>query len=161
MSGDGVLGTIIFRALKDTPITIIPASAELVSPEFTQVDGRLIAQKINQVEAVISDTVIGGSLVAETGNSIVEDTPPDTAAASVSLSTAGQQNPAVSSASVGEVQAPVLTEEHRSIPSNKMLLVAGLFFVGGLLLLTVSVGMYSKMRVGFSLAGDRHLERML
>ena len=164
VSGDGVLGTITFRALKDTPITITPVSAELVSPVFTQVDGRLIAQKINQVDAAITDTVIAGVSVSEIENSIVEDSSPDAAAASVSMSIAGQQpvvdSPAISSASVGSIQAPVLTEEHRSVPSNKMLLVAALFFVGGLLLLTVSVGMYSKMRVGFSLSSDRHMERM-
>lgn len=155
VSGDGILGTIQFRALKDAPVTMIPVVAELVSPEFTEVDGRLIAQKINTVAAQITETLAGNAPVA--APQVVEQpqvsAPVDnSASASVSAAVPAQ---------IESVVAPALLEETRSTPNNKVLVVAGLFFVGGLLLLTVSVGMYSKMRVRFSLAGDSQSEHLL
>jgi hypothetical protein len=157
VTGDGVLGTVTFRALQNAPVTITTSSAELVSPEFTEVDGRMIAQKINQVEAQVTDMVVAGVPVAPVENlNLVPESASDSVSASVPVIDAG-----VSSASLSSAPAPVLVEERRGGSNNKMLVVAGLFFVGGLLLLTVSVGMYSKMRVGFTLAGDYPPERPL
>jgi hypothetical protein len=147
VTGDGVLGTIQFRALKDAPVTMIPLAAELVSPEFTEVDGRLIAQKINQVAAQITETVSGDTLLA--APSVIEE--PVEVVPTVDMDFT----------SVSAAVPQTLTEERQVAPNNKMLVVAGLFFMGGLMLLTVSVGMYSKMRVRFSLAGEAQPEHLL
>ncbi|MBZ0286087.1 MAG: cohesin domain-containing protein, partial [Anaerolineae bacterium] len=78
VSGDGVLGTITFRALKDAAVSIQLSKASLVSPEFTEVDGRLIAQKINQVEAQIEGVSVAAGPVeasAPDTTTVVEQPP--------------------------------------------------------------------------------------
>jgi hypothetical protein len=162
VTGDGVIGTLRFRALKDAPVAVSLVSPTLVSPEFTEIDGRLVAQKINQVDAVTAEMTVGDPPAA-----LIVDSA-ETASASVAVALPGESSAiqplagesASASVSVGNVPSPILTEEHRAMPSNKVLLVAGLFFIGGLLLLTMSVGMYSKMRVRLSLAGNYPPERM-
>jgi len=167
VSGDGVLGTIKFRALKDAPVNMMPVKASLVSPEFTEVDGRLVAQKINQVEAQIAEmTLTDGSSVAsqvapqptvvsvqsqleqQPQQEVVTSPSADTTTASVSVGSAGQQVNSV----------PVMLGRQMN---NRVLIVAGLFFFAGLVLLIISVGMYSKMRVRFSFAGDNLPEHSL
>ncbi|MEO8610673.1 MAG: cohesin domain-containing protein [Chloroflexota bacterium] len=169
VSGDGVLGTVTFRALKDASVSIVAAKASLVSPEFTQVDGRLIAQKINQVEAQIGETVVDNSAPAEVASapvSAVVEQPAavvvaptaDTATASVSVSASANQttNDTVLSAPVSN--APAVSERQMN---SRVLIAAGLFFLAGLVLLIVSVGMYSKMRVRFDLSVDNMPEHSL
>lgn len=171
VSGDGVLGTITFRALKDAPVELVVGKASLVSPEFTEVDGRLIAQKINQVDAVIGETVVGDVAPAPVVQEVVSapvavvEQPPvvpvveptaEMATASVSVASAS------ASTNNTVVSAPVTSE---SVPtarslSSRLLLLAGLFFAG-LVLLIISVGMYSKMRVRFSLVADNMPEHSL
>ena len=161
VSGDGVLGTVTFRALKDAPVSIVPAEASLVSPEFTEVDGRLIAQKINQIEAQIAETVVGETApveVASVPETVVEQPPAaevvapttDTATASVSVSAATTNQNTDNTV----VSAPVSSTPAMSARqvNSRILIVAGLFFFAGLVLLIISVGMYSKMRVRFSLS---------
>jgi hypothetical protein len=170
VSGDGVLGTITFRALKDAAVNIQLAKADLVSPEFTEVDGRLIAQKINQVEAQIGATVLGDTAPAQVASApvttaieqpaVVVAPTADTATASVSVSAsvAASQN-----ADNTVVSAPVSNEPAVSARqvNSRVLIVAGLFFFAGLVLLIISVGMYSKMRVRFSLSVDNMPEHSL
>jgi hypothetical protein len=168
VSGDGVLGTITFRALKDAPVSIQLTKADLVSPEFTEVDGRLIAQKINQVEAQIAETVMDDTAVSQVASApvttvieqqpVVEVAPTvDTATASVSVSAANQNvDNTVLSAPVQN--APAVSSRQTN---TRVLIVAGLFFLAGLVLLITSVGMYSKMRVRFSLSVDNMPEHSL
>jgi hypothetical protein len=152
VDGDGVLGTVKFRALKDAPVTMTLVNASLVSPEFTEIDGRMIAQKINQIEAQIAEMTIGDAAplqVVSQAPAVVEPSQaevvvvatsvPDTATASVSV--AANQN-----------QTAPLIEERR--PTNRVFIAAGVFFFAGLVLLIMSVGMYSKMRVRFSFADN-------
>jgi|GEM_PF-1283558 len=154
VSGDGVLGTVKFRALKDSPVNMMPVKASLVSPEFTEVDGRKIAQKINQVEAQITEMTVGEIPViasqplpsvdqAQPQAVVVATLVPDTAIASVSVAASQPNNDAV-------VAAPMMPLQS----NNRVVIAAGLFFFAGLVLLIISVGMYSKMRVRFSFAGD-------
>jgi hypothetical protein len=153
VDGDGVLGTVKFRALKDAPVTMTLVNASLVSPEFTEVDGRMVAQKINQVEAQIAEMTIGDAAplqVVSQAPAVVEQAPaevivvappiPDTATASVSVSVASNQNQ----------PAPMMQRQ----PNNRVFIAAGVFFFAGLVLLIMSVGMYSKMRVRFSFADN-------
>jgi hypothetical protein len=147
VDGDGILGTVKFRALKDAAVTMSLVNASLVSPEFTEVDGRMVAQKINQVEAQIAEMTIGDAAPVQTAPQVVVEQAPaevvvvatpvtDTATASVSV--AATQNQA----------APMMQRQ----PNNRIFIAAGVFFFAGLVLLIMSVGMYSKMRVRFSFA---------
>jgi hypothetical protein len=166
VSGDGVLGTVKFRALKDAPVSMMPVKASLVSPEFTEVDGRLIAQKINQVDAAIQEMTIGAAMSSQTVSELISapaqsvqpeilpTSAPNTDTAVASVSVAGQ-NPVLAAPANN---TPVIAER---IPVNRIVIVAGLFFFAGLVLLIVSVGMYSKMRVRFSIAGDNLPEHVL
>lgn len=148
VDGDGVLGTVKFRALKDAPVTMTLVNASLVSPEFTEVDGRMVAQKINQIEAQIADMTIGNAAPVEVAPQIVEQAPaevivvatPVTDTATASVSVAATQNQA----------APMMQRQ----PNNRIFIAAGVFFFAGLVLLIMSVGMYSKMRVRFSFADN-------
>jgi hypothetical protein len=169
VSGDGVLGTVTFRALKDAPVSILPAKASLVSPEFTEVDGRLIAQKINQVEAQIAETVVGDTAAPVVASApvttAIEEQPAvvvaptaDTATASVSVSASANQPVDTTVASAPVSGAPAVSERQ---VNSRVLIVAGLFFLAGLVLLITSVGMYSKMRVRFSLSVDNMPEHSL
>ena len=171
VSGDGVLGTVTFRALKDAPVSITPAKASLVSPEFTEVDGRLIAQKINQVEAQIGETVVSDTdasqVVSAPVTTAIEQKPAvvialtaDTATASVSVSVsaAASQNADNTVLSAPVSGAPAVSARQMN---SRVLIVAGLFFLAGLVLLITSVGMYSKMRVRFSLSVDNMPEHSL
>jgi hypothetical protein len=168
VSGDGVLGTIKFRALKDSPISIIPVKASLVSPEFTEVNGRRIAQKINQIEAQIAETALTNPAasvieqpapVVEQPQAAVADTQTDTATASVSVASVSVNQPLDNSVVPAHVTSAPVTSERPT--NNRVLVAAGLFFFAGLVLLIISVGMYSKMRVRFSLAGDNMPEYTL
>jgi hypothetical protein len=160
VSGAGILGTMTFRALKDAPVNMMPVKASLVSPEFTEVDGRLVAQKINQVEAQISAlTLADGSTTAQViapQPTAVVETQPEVVPAPIT-------DTSIASASVGAIapqtnDTPVMLGRQMN---NRVLIVAGLFFFAGLVLLIISVGMYSKMRVRFSFAGDNLPEHSL
>jgi hypothetical protein len=77
-----------------------------------------------------------------------------TASVSVASASASVSEPAVTAP---QTSAPVPAE--RSL-SSRLLLIAGFFFAG-LVLLIISVGMYSKMRVRFSLIVDNMPEHSL
>lgn len=136
VSGNGALGTVTFRALQAAPVAITTTEASLVSPEFTEIDGRMVAQRINQVAAQIDNTLTASSpAVAQAP----VNTAPDAASMFVNPElTVAPQTPA----------APVSS-------NNLSLIFAGIFFTAGLVLLTVSVGMYSRMRVRFDLVASR------
>lgn len=80
ISGDGVFGTVTFRALVDGTPAVNIMEARLLAPEFTEVDGRLIAQKINEVVAQVE-----GLNAAPIATAPVVQAQPDVAVASVSV----------------------------------------------------------------------------
>src|SRR6185369_13950187 len=53
VDGDGVVGTFTLHALKAAPVTLTDVNASFVAPEFQEVDGHLVAQKVNQVAAQV------------------------------------------------------------------------------------------------------------
>jgi cohesin domain-containing protein len=120
VSGDGILGLVTFHALKDAPVSITAIQANLVSPEFSEVNGHLIAQRVDQVPAQIIQSGASGQ----------------------SSVTGIFSNPALNT------QPTVKEMNQLNVTVSRVpLIVAGLFFVAGLVLLTLSVGMYSRMRV--------------
>lgn len=152
VDGDGILGTVKFRALKDAPVTMTLVNASLVSPEFVEVDGRLVAQKINQIEAQIAEMTIGDAVpvvqVASQALAVVVPSQPEVVVVATPVT-----DTAIASVSVAANQSPAAAAIQRQ-PNNRVFVAAGVFFFAGLVLLIMSVGMYSKMRVRFSFASD-------
>jgi hypothetical protein len=145
VSGDGILGTVKFRAMKDAAVEITPSEATLVTPVFAEVNGRQVAQSINQTQAQVTAlavTIGGGS------STVVSNAPP---AASVATASLGGSTTSLSNkTSNAVVQQPVSSQPvfaEAGQPNRRVLIFAGVFFVLGLGLLVISVGMYSKMRV--------------
>jgi hypothetical protein len=140
VDGDGLLGTVTFRALTGGEVVINPVEARLLSPEFAEVDGRLIAQSINEVEAQTQ-----GVTVAITGESGIS------APAIVSAPVSGSAT-ASASASVAPVTAPRPVETAPAVvvsspnDGNTMIIIAGVLFLVGLGLFATSVGTYVGLR---------------
>jgi hypothetical protein len=111
-----------------------------VSPVFSEVNGQLIAQSINQVQAQVAGLTITVGAGA--------------ASASVASAPVSVDQPAVNAA----VTVPVASGP-TSGNANLSLVLAGVLFLTGLGLFMVSVGMYSRMRINFSFAGDRLTEQ--
>lgn len=154
VTGDGVLGTVTLRALKDTPVTISVTQASFVSPEFTEVGGQLVAQKVNQIAAQIETspvTVASASASASAGqvSSPVNATDPNQAAMF--------NNPALKAPAQmdhGQEAATAADTTFALRDDGVMMASAIVFFFVGIVLLTVSVGMYSRMRTRLALPSD-------
>lgn len=126
VSGDGVLGTITFRALSEATVNIMPVEARLLSPEFTEVDGRMIAQRINEVEARLQGTMI---TVGENATT---------------LATSTSAEPVVSS----DFDEPMIVLSKADV---LVLAAAGVFFIAGLALFVLTMTMYARMNTQVAL----------
>ena len=162
VDGGGVLATFTLHALKDAPVTISAASASFVAPEFKQVDGHLVAQKVNQVPAQVQ----GAATSSAPAPAPVENTAPSAAnAASVQPVVADQNQNAVTMFSNPQLNAPAADNAANPgvIPAttvahtdNAVSVAAIVFLIMGIVLLTLSVGMYSRMHVRYTtLAGNK------
>ncbi len=165
INGDGVLGTFTLRALKDAPVALTSLSANFVAPEFKEVDGHLVAQKVNQVTAEVQGAVNGTALVINNTAPILAPT------VEVEVANAAPVEPVVSNdAAVVDMfsnpdlnaVAPDNTINAGVIPTaivnrtdNVVSFAAIAFLVVGVILLTLSIGMYSRMRVHYTLAGNK------
>jgi hypothetical protein len=136
VSGDGVIGTLTFRALAGGTVEITPVEANLVAPQFEEVDGLRVARSIQQVP-----TQIEGVAVQVSGSG---------AAASVSSASVSTASVSVATVSLANRQA---APEPTAPDSSLLMTLAGLFLVGGMILLFVSLGLYSRMRAQLELAG--------
>lgn len=127
VSGAGVLGIITFRALSDTAVSITPTEVRLLSPEFTEINGRKIAQRIDEVTTQIEGMTINAGSAETAAVQPLDPTPemrPLTA-----LETAPTAIP---------------------IPMPRSVLVIGAaLFVVGLLLFAASIGIYVNLRRQF------------
>jgi hypothetical protein len=133
VNGGGVVGTITFRALTDAIATITPTQARLLSPDFTEVDGRMVAQSISEVDAGLQGIeVTVGNTPVTSGYSEAPLTAPQNADAMTIVN--GYDEPAL-----------VLSKTDVVV-----LAVAGMFFIGGLGLFAITIGMYAKLNVGIS-----------
>jgi hypothetical protein len=154
VSGDGQIGTLRFRALGDGAIKLELVESSLVSPEFTQVDGRLVAQKINSIEAQPAPMVIGA--ISGTDTTVAAAPPVDLAEQALAAPPIVAEAP-VTNGSTASVAAALSGTPVVEAPQNgsRILIFAGLLFAFGMALLTISVGMYTRMRAQFSLKTER------
>ncbi|MBI5670809.1 MAG: hypothetical protein HZC41_22685 [Chloroflexi bacterium] len=147
ISGDGVLGTVTFRALQDAPVTVTPVEASLVAPEFTEVNGRKVAQSMN----TITPEITGQTDALTTSPELISAEPdissdPGVSTASVAAALAENRQTGITSA---DAAPPLMLQPVPSITSsstNPAIMLAGLLFMVGVGLLVVSVGMYTRMR---------------
>jgi hypothetical protein len=170
VDGDGILGTVTLKALKDTPVNITTQEASFVAPEFKEVEGRTVAERVDQVPAHIEQSapvLIGASAINSLDSS---------ASTPVNISATQPAQPDVDPAIMAMFNNPALDGElsaeqhdHQGQPGASadtrstddiVLLFAGFFFVFGLFMLTLSVGMYSRMRFLFTLSGDMHSQQV-
>jgi hypothetical protein len=152
VSGDGLLGTLTLKALIDTAVSVTVREATFVAPEFKEVDGRIVAERVNQVAVQIEDTAPADVNSPATSSVAVE---PATAPASAAQPAESEVDPAViamfsnpaldeSTATQQHDHEAVVVEARRT--DDVVLVFAGFFFILGLVMLTLSVGMYSRMR---------------
>ncbi|MBZ0297236.1 MAG: cohesin domain-containing protein [Anaerolineae bacterium] len=138
VSGSGVIGTVTFHALSDTVVDVSPTETRLLSPEFSEVDGRKIARKINEIETRVQGTNINAAPQA-----VVEDSAPVT-----------NELPQVVEQPQVEIAAPAaqqtISQPTVAMPSHRsnqlVLFVGGGLFLFGLALFAISLGTYSNLR---------------
>jgi hypothetical protein len=131
VSGSGVIGAIQFRSLSSQPTTVELLEARLFSVAFTQVDGRNIAQGVQEIEVQLGRATV--NLNDEAG----VDTAPTLRRSQTELSTP-VDSPATSLQSVQVI-----------IPNNQRLLVMGvsiLLLMLGLAIFAASISSYIHLR---------------
>jgi len=163
VDGDGVLGTFTLHALKDSPVTITDINASFVAPEFKEVDGHLVAQKVNQVTAQVQDAM--SAPVAAVENTVSEVAPTVEAANAAPVQSAVSDDAAINMFSNPQLNAVAASENVNPgvIPTDTVIrtdnvvsIAAVAFLIIGVVLLTLSVGMYSRMRVQYTtLVGNK------
>lgn len=142
VSGSGVIGSVTFRALSDAVVEVSPTETRLLSPEFSEVNGRKVARTINEIETRVQGVHI------ETAPQVVEDAAPVADEAPEWV-----ENPAVvqpsqnESASPVQPQSPVLSQRGHS---QVVLFFGGGLFLFGLMLFALSLGAYSNLRRQYS-----------
>lgn len=153
VTGDGVLGTVTLRALKDTAVAVSVTQASFVSPEFTEVSGQLVAQKVNQIAAQIETspvTIASASASASAGQTSSPVSADPNQAAMFN-------NPALKASAQMEHGQDAATATNTTFTlrdDGVMMASAIVFFFVGIVLLTLSVGMYSRMRTRVALSSD-------
>jgi len=161
VDGDGIIGTFMLHALKDAPVTLTDINASFVAPEFQEVDGHLVAQKVNQVTAQVLEagsapiqasvpqvapTVEVADAAAPVQSSVADD-------AALAMFSNPQLNEVPASEDVNPGVIPAATVSHTD---NVVSIAAVAFLIIGVVLLTLSVGMYSRMHVQYTtLAGHK------
>jgi hypothetical protein len=123
VSGAGEVGTVVFRALADAPITIEPVEARLLSPQFTEVNGRRIAHQIDEVPTQMQGVTLNMDTTAITASE------PQPAAQVVSAPAAPAVMPAGASSS-----------------KDLVMIVGALLFVVGLATFAASLSAYTGLR---------------
>jgi len=144
VSGSGVLGTVTFRALTNAVVDITPIEARLLSPEFSEVDGRKIAQKINEVTTLVEGVTLNAVSI-ETVNSsdpqiFVEEPKPE-----LRPLTVAETSPSTTNLSTGST-----ISETRGM-DRPVLVIGSVLFILGLLLFATSIGVYVNLRRQFFL----------
>ncbi|MBZ0274603.1 MAG: cohesin domain-containing protein [Anaerolineae bacterium] len=148
VSGGGVIGTITFRALTAGAVQITPLEASLVSPHFEEVNGRRVATSIQQVTTQIEGAAVQvrGSATGNTA-SVAAVVPPTGNTASVATASVANSQPQPVIASAASVTSSAAGKD------SLLTALAGGFLLGGMLLLGISVWLYSRMRAHLELVG--------
>lgn len=147
VSGGGVIGTITFRALTAGAVQITPLEASLVSPHFEEVNGRRVATSIQQVTTQIEGAAVQVGGAAGNTASVAVVVPPTGNTASVATASVANSQPQPVIASASLVTSGAVGKD------SLLTALAGGFLMGGLLLLGVSVWLYSRMRAHLELVG--------
>ncbi len=163
VDGDGVLATFTLHALKDAPVSLTNVTASFVAPEFKEVDGHLVAQKVNQVVADVQGSVVSPVVVENTAPEVAPAV--EVANAAAPIQQVGLSDPANSifnNPQLNAVTSKVAVNSGiiQTTPTNRtdsvVSIAAVAFLIVGVVLLTLSVGMYSRMRVQYTtLAGHK------
>lgn len=146
VSGDGIIGTIKFRALQGAStasITIADNEAHLATADFSQ--GTVQKTSAIPVQISQSPAIADASAGANSNTASVADSIPSAALADATA--LFNTNPALNNQAAVAAPKP----ESNGLASQLPMIIAGVFFVFGLILLTVSVGLYSRMRVRFNM----------
>ncbi len=153
VTGDGILGTVTLKALKDTPVNITVQEASFVAPEFKEVDGRMVAERVNQVPVQIEnagDNATVSSVAVQPASASVSVTQPEVdPAVAAMFNNAALDNTAIAQQHEHEAALAAARQS-----DDVVLIFAGFFFIFGLVMLTLSVGMYSRMRFLFASPGE-------
>ncbi|MBA3869987.1 MAG: hypothetical protein H0X30_12640 [Anaerolineae bacterium] len=170
VDGDGILGTFTLHALKDSPVAITAMSASFVVPEFKEIDGHLVAQKVNQVTAQVQGSAAAPSQPVAPAPAVVNTVPVVAPTVEVANVAAPVQPVLLDNAAVTMFSNPqlnavtgsdaanagVMSTSTVNRTDNAVSIAAIAFLVVGVVLLTLSVGMYSRMRVRYTtLAGNK------
>ena len=139
VSGDGELATVTLRALKDAPVQVTVMNASLVSPEFEDVNGTLVARSIQQIPVQVADA--SGALPASDAVAAVDAQSGANGSLPAAFNHIDLTQTAVetvpSAESPATVGSPIL---------SPLTVATVVFFLGGALLLLVSLWMYSRIR---------------
>jgi hypothetical protein len=160
VDGDGVLGTFTLHALKDGPVELTSLSANFVAPEFKEVDGHLVAEKVNQVTAEVQGA-INTLPVAASSAPVVAPTVEAVNAASAESSASSDavsmfSNPQLNAVpQASNINTGVLASDTLNHTDKVVSIAAVAFLVVGVILLTLSIGMYSRMRVHYTLVSNK------
>jgi Cohesin domain len=160
VSGDGVLGSITLRALQDAPVIVSALNASLVAPEFAEVDGHMVAQKVNQVAVQIDGQPSDLAAVTTASNTAaapVAAVVPQSDSAAPRMLTNPQLIAAASAQS--NAAASIVPAETVQRTGNVVSALAVMFLALGIVLLTLSVGLYSRMRFHYTFASHMREER--
>ncbi len=140
VSGQGQIGTVVFRALRDTPVIVEALEARLLSPEFVEVNGRRIARQINEVE-----TRLQGFSLAAASTTVSEP---------VSVPQQPEAQPQVAAPS-----SPAPLRMSNMVSFNRTsVMIGGLLFMIGLGLFVMSIGVYISLRRDYT-TYRRNMER--
>lgn len=147
VSGEGVLAVLTLRALKDTAINLTLENATLVSPQFEEVDGKLVARSIVEIPAqivspVLPDQPAAESVAAAPVEPVVPAAPADNSLPDVFSHVDLTQAPA----NTESVNVPAATSIGTASFASPLTLATVVFFTAGALLLLVSLWMYTRMR---------------
>jgi hypothetical protein len=156
LDGDGVVGTVTFRALQDGVATVSLSEAAFVVPEFTEVEGQMVAQTVNQVTARIENAAPLAPVEPLVAEAVVEQPQLRDMIAEGPAGDAAREmfdNPGLAPATSATgnqivIQLPDLASV---LTTDRLvsLMAVGLLLIG-VALLMISVSMYSRMRTRYA-----------
>ena len=134
VSGAGSLGSIQFLALRDGAVQVNVVEASLIAPRFEDVNGKTVATQVDKVPVQVQ------GLTVDVGGAAVQSAPV------VELPQQNVQAPPQAPAvqlPAAHVNPPLVMS---STPGASSIIIGVLFFIVGLLLFTLSIGSYVRLR---------------
>ena len=133
VSGDGVLGTIRLHALAESPVAIQVTEAQLLAPQFEEVNGQQIASSVEAIPVAIQPMVVEANTAPPT---VSQDSPAPDSGAPV----------AVTVQPANDATNPIAEFFMRLTDGSSPGVVIGTtFFVIGLVLFLIGLRMYARL----------------